>query len=79
MDEQKFCKDCVHVDKNTLKFSLEETRIECLRILSVAHTITSAVTGKQLIIPATKYYCYYERSLGGCQHAEFFKRSEKEL
>lgn len=74
----KFCKDCRHVDKETLSVrSVQaEEAIECNRITESDSFYISEVTGQKLVVPATKHYCKYERALGNCKNAQFFEMNQ---
>lgn len=74
--EMKLCRDCDHVDRVTARLS--EEFVICNRPTEVnLFPYTSPVTGETIRPAQPILYCKYERALGGCKDAQFFKpRSE---
>ena len=74
VNEDKFCKDCCHVDEETLKLykNSDEHRIVCKRNHEPV-SIISNVTGKVLTMHAHIDFCKYERDLGFCK-GQFFEQ-----
>jgi len=73
--DTKFCKDCRHVDQETLarvKNLGDESVVLCKRPVAPNPVSVSSVTGIKMQHVST-LYCLYERSLGGCQSAQFFE------
>jgi hypothetical protein len=70
----ELCKDCAHVNKESLK-KKTESEVICDRPNNYATSYISPVTGKK-IRNTPVLHCDYERALGGCQNGYFFKAHE---